>query len=246
MISIKSFKLALLFLSISMAVLSGCTTTGKKQEVEEPRYEPIKKIAILPIQNPLRYTLDKSGSALILFGIIGQSIHRADIAAKNDGFGNKMQDFKLSIADELMQSLEQGLAAQNYEVIVLRDQNMGFAKPEDFDYQKVTTDADAVIHVIFTEMGVASPLRSITYKPQLNLDVKIISMKDRRKIDDWSIEYGANAGKPDDENIPADPKYAWGNYEVLMQKIPEVVEGLQQGTKMIGPHIAKTMRERKL
>lgn len=246
MISVRFFKLAFLLLSISFAVLSGCASSGKNKEVDEPPYEPIKKIAILPIQNPIRFTLDKSGSALILFGFIGQSIHHADIASKNDGFANKMRDIKLSIAEDLMASLEQGLIAQNYEVIVLRDLNMGFAKPDDFDYKKVTTDADALIHVIFNETGVASPLRSITYKPQLNLDVKIISMRDRRKIDDWSVDYGANAGKPNDENIPADPKYAWGNYETLMQKIPDVVEGLQQGTKILGPHIAKTMRGRKL
>lgn len=246
MISIRSFVLAVLCISISITGLSGCATKGKEQEKEEPPFEPIKKIAILPIQNPLRFALDKSGSALFLFGIIGQSIHHADIAAKNDGFSNKMRENKLPIGDEIMASLEQGLIAQNYEVIVLRDQNMGFAVPKDFDYHKVTTDADAIVHVIINEAGVASPLRSTSYKPQLNVDVYIISAKDQRKIDDWGVDYGADASKLDNGNIPADAKFAWGTYEILMKKIPDVVDGLQQGAKLLGPHIAKTMRERKL
>ncbi len=246
MISTRSLVLAFLCISFSITGFSGCASKGKEQAKEEPPIEPIKKIAILPIQNPLKFTLDKSGSALILFGIIGQSIYHAEIAAKNDGFGNKMREYKLPIGDEIMASLEQGLSAQNYEVIVLRDQNMGFAAPADFDYRKVTTDADAIIHVIIKETGVASPLTSANYKPQLNVDVNIISAKDQRKIDDWGVEYGANASKLDNSNIPADAKFAWGTYEILMKKIPDVVEGLQQGAKLLGPHIAKTMRERKL
>ena len=246
MISIRSFVLAVLCISVSITGLSGCASKGKEQVKEELLFEPIKKIAILPIQNPLRFTLDKSGSALILFGIIGQSIHQADIAAKNDGFSNKMRENKLPIGDEIMVSLEQGLVAQNYEVIVLRDQNMGFAAPKNFDYRKVTTDADAIIHVIINEAGVASPLRSTSYKPQLNVDVYVLSTKDQREIDDWGVDYGADASKLDYGNIPADAKFAWGTYEVLMKKIPDVVDGLQQGAKLLGPHIAKTMRERKL
>ncbi len=246
MISIKSFVLAILCLSISITGLSGCASKGKEQVKEEPPIAPIKKIAILPIQNPLKFTLDKSGSALILLGIFGQSIHHADIAGKNDGFSHKMREHTLPIGGEIMASLEQGLIAQNYEVIVLRDQNMGFAAPKDFDYRKVTTDADAIIHVIINEAGVASPLRSTSYKPQLNVDVYIISAKDQRKIDDWGVDYGADASKLDNGNIPADAKFAWGTYEILMKKMPDVVDGLQQGAKLLGPHIAKTMRERNL
>jgi hypothetical protein len=242
MISIRSFVLAILCIATSTIGLSGCASKGKEQAKEEPPFEPIKKIAILPIQNPRRFTLDKSGSPLFLLG----AIQHIEIAAKNDGFSNKMRENKLPIGDEMMVSLEQGLIAQNYEVIVLHDQNMGFAAPKDFDYRKVTTDADAMIHVIINEAGVASPLRSTNYIPQLNVDVYIISAKDQRNVDDWGVDYGADASKLDNGNIPADAKFAWGTYEILMKKIPDVVDGLQQGAKLLGPHIAKTMRERKL
>ena len=47
-------------------------------------------------------------------------------------------------------------------------------------------------------------------------------------------------------NIPADPKYAWLTYETLLQKIPEVAEGLQMGAKVLGSLIAKILREKKL
>ena len=38
---------------------------------------------------------------------------------------------------------------------------------------------------------------------------------------------------------------SWASYDLLMQKIPDVVEGLHEGAKKLGGHIAKTLRERK-
>ena len=78
------------------------------------------------------------------------------------------------------------------------------------------------------------------------MDVRLISARDQSEIDDWSVDYGADASKLDYANIPADPRYAWGTYGILMEKLPEAIDGLQQGAKLMGTHIAKTMRERKL
>lgn len=157
-----------------------------------------------------------------------------------------MQEYNVPLGIDLMQSLEQGLNAEKYEVVVLREQDMGYANPKDFDYGKIITDADALAHIIITETGVSSSLRKPNYKPRLNVDVKIISSKDQTKIDDWTVEYGADASKLNDGSFPSDPKFAWSDYDVVMQKIPEVIEGLQQGAKLLGGHIAKTVRERKL
>ena len=242
MTSIKSIVLVILWVTMSVGGLSGCASNGKDQL---PR-GPIKKIAILPIQNPLWITLDRSGSPYVLLGFIGQSLARAEIAAKSDGFRNKIREHKLAIGEALIAALEQGLIEQHYDVVVLRDQNMGYDEPKDFDYRKLTTDADAIIHVIIDKSGVSSPLLTPSYRPQLNVDVRIISAKNQRKIDDWGVEYGADASMSDSGNIPADPKYAWLTYETLLQKIPEVVEGLQMGAKVLGSQIAKTLREKKL
>lgn len=242
MTSIKSIALVILWVTISVGGLSGCASNGKDAL---PR-GPIKKIAILPIQNPLWLSLDRSGSPYALLGFIGQSLTRAEIAAKSDGFRNKIREHKLALGEDLMAALEQGLIEQHFDVVVLRDQNMGYDEPKDFDYRKLTTDADAIIHVIIDKSGVSSPLLTPSYRPQLNVDVRIISAKNQRKIDDWGVEYGADASMSDSGNIPADPKYAWLTYETLLQKIPEVVEGLQMGAKVLGSQIAKTLREKKL
>jgi hypothetical protein len=231
--------LAVLALVVSLVVISGCASKNTVAEKIESPPVPIKTIAILPIQTPQVFTLEKSENALILFGIIGISIHQASVAAKNDGFGKKMREYSVPLGSNLMRSLEQGLLAQNYEVVVLRDQDMGLADPSDFD-------ADAIVHVIIKSAGVSSPHRSLSYKPQLNVDVNVISTKDQNKIDDWSVDYGADASKLDYGNIPADPKFAWASYDLLMQKIPDVVEGLQLGASQLGGHIAKTLRDRKL
>ena len=240
----KKIGLAFLLVLISVTGMSGCAGKGKGQQEAEPVRVPIRKVAILPIQTPRVFTLDKSENALLFFGVIGHVIHSASVSSKNNEFGNKMREFTLPLGKDLMQSLQENLLAEKYEVVVLRDQDMGFADPSDFDYKKVNTDADAIIHVIFKDAGVDSPHRSLSYKPRLNVDVNIISPRNQETIDDWSIDYGANASKLDSGNIPADPKYAWPSFEAMMQKIPDVVEGLQQGPKLLGPHIAKTLRER--
>lgn len=233
----------LLFL-ISVAGISGCANKGKGQKEAEPERVPIRKVAILPIQSPRVFTLDKSENALIFFGVIGHVIHSASISSKNDAFGKKMHEYNLALGNDLVQSLEQSLLAEKYEVVVLRGQDMGFVDPSDFDYKKVSTDADVILHVIFKDAGVDSPHRSLSYKPRLNVDVNIISPLNQETIDDWSIDYGANASKLDNGNIPADAKYAWPSFEAMMDKIPIVAEGLQQGPKLLGPHIARTLRER--
>jgi hypothetical protein len=237
--------LVVLALTVFLVVISGCANKNTIGETVEPPRAPIKKIAILPIANPRNFTLEKTHSPLVFLGGIFGAIDYAERKSKNDGFSRKMSGYTVPLSNDLMQSLEQGLIADHYEVVVLRDQNMGDGDPSDFDYRVVKTDADAIIHVLVKQAGVGSPIRTTDYKPQLNVDIRLISAQDQSEIDDWSVDYGADAGKLDYGNIPADPRYAWGTYGILMEKLPEVVDGLQQGAKLMGKHIAKTMRERK-
>jgi hypothetical protein len=93
----------------------------------------------------------------------------------------KLRDYEVPLNSDIIQTLEQGLLAEQYEVVVLREQNMGFAEPLDFDYRIVNTDTDPIIHVIIKDAGVSSPHRSLSYKPQLNVDVNIVSKKTTAK-----------------------------------------------------------------
>ena len=244
--SINRLWLVILVLAAFLGVTSGCANKHTVGEKIEPTHAPIKKIAILPIENPRNFTLEKSHSPIIFLGGIFGAIDYAERKSKNDGFSRKMLGYTVPLSHDLMQSLEQGLIAESYEVVVLRDQNMGDGDPSDFDYRVVKTDADAIIHVLVKQAGVSSPIRTTDYKPQLSVDVRLISARDQSEIDDWSVDYGADASKLDYGNIPADARYAWGTYGILMEKLPEVVDGLQQGAKLMGKHIAKTVRERKL
>ena len=227
-----------LFLVLVGYVMHGCANKGATSKVE-PIRTPIKKVAILPIQEPRKYVLDKAIGGLVLLGAIGQLINSVDTTAKAEKFAQAMKAQQPMVGKELMDSLESGLISEGYEVITLREQDMGYADPSDYDYRKVKSDADAIVHVWIKDAGVASPTTSVTYKPQLNIRAKVISMRDYQERYDEDFDYGSDAMKADEGNIPAEAKYRWGTFGSLIEKIPEVAEGLHVGARLLGARAAK-------
>ena len=142
-----------------------------------------------------------------------------------------------------MSLLERDLTSQGYQVVVLRDQNMGLVEPSDFDYKRVQTDADAILHVWITEVGVSSPATKLSYRPQMNVKAQLISAKDYRELFYESIDYGADVTVARNGNIPSAPQFSWGTFATLMEKLLDVAEGLKAGTQLVSEHIATPIRK---
>lgn len=239
-------KRGLLLFAVMMLVCGftlGCANKGAaKVEEEKPPRAPVKKIALLPIKEPLKFTLDKSQPALAFLGGLGMLIGATDTSWKSDKFTQAMRSQPIAVGNDLLASVEAELVAQGFEVVTLRDLDLGYADPSDFDYQKVKADADALVHVWIKQAGVDSPTTSATYKPRLNIRAKVLSTLDYEKLYDEDFDYGSDALKADEGNIPANPKYRWGTFGTLFEKLNEVTEALQVGAKLLGPQVAKSIR----
>lgn len=231
-----------LLVALLCAAVLGCASKSAKPTAE-PRKPTIKTIAILPVQEPHRYTLEKAPGGLMLLGVLGVVLESAITSDKSDQFGKRMKSHQNLLGKDLFDSLITSLREQGYEIVDLRDQDMGYVEPGDYDYNKVKTDADAILHVWIDRMGAASPASRITYRPQLNVNVRLLSQIDHEIWYDEGFDYGSDAHKADWGNLPADAKYSWGTFEKLLAGIPELVDGLQVGARALGAHIPKQLRK---
>ena len=61
------------------------------------------------------------------------------------------------------------------------------------------------------------------------MDAFLVSSKDHSQLYFQAFNYGADLTSEGIENVGADPKYAYRNFDLLMSKADESAEGIQSG-----------------
>ncbi len=223
-----------------VALVSGC---GTQQRVVAPSVNRavVKKIAIIPIKNPRHFEVDKRGGPLSL--LPGGKIWRElETSGKSSAFTRRMRELGFTnIGEELTARVSEHLEKRGYQTTVLSGARIRIDPddPGDIEYEKIATDADAILNVWIQEVGAFSVLSSLVYRPQLNLGVTLIGVgPDGEEFYDETIVYGAHAGSPDQDEIPSDKKFEYKDYDALMARAPEAVESLQIGVAALAELIA--------
>ena len=197
-------------------LLSGCAST-RPAEAPKPR-AAIRSVAMVPIAEPGMYSLGRRGGLTAMFGLAGQLVEGHDTALKSTAFGRRMIELKPAVGAELARVLDEQLSSAGYTTSVMADVAAAGPNPDEFDYAKLKTDADAILHVWVIDAGVYSHASSLSYKPRLNVGMRLVSTRDSEELLYQYIYYGADARTLSDETIPADPKYAYLTFEALRER----------------------------
>lgn len=203
----------------------------------------VKKIAVVPVNDPYPLTVENRGSALNLLALPGMLIQKQIADERSQYLASALKKQSLQIGEEISALLQKELSLAGYEAVVLKDVERPLENPDDFDLDSIQTDADAILSARFFSAGLYSAQFSTDFVPRLSLQIEMQARKDQAELYSESIYYGADARRAAPDQILADPKYAYGSFGTAMEKSDELAESFRQGIRQIAARVAKHLRD---
>ncbi|QID17274.1 hypothetical protein G3580_06205 [Nitrogeniibacter mangrovi] len=228
-------------------VMAACTSNPSKDVAEEEQpLSPaaIHKIALIRVLNPVELTAENRGGPLPLLGAVGWIAQRHINANRGQFLEQVFRNQAFLPGDELTNALLAELRDKGYSIEYLRTVPRDLEDPSDILFDAIQTDADAFLVVELDEMGIYSGVTSTKFMPRLNVDVELLGRIDQSEVFSQSIEYGVDADEHNDEEIPADPKYAYGSFGEAVEHQTDLIEGFRRGIGAIAASIVRQLRER--
>lgn len=223
-----------LALVLCMAALAACSTAKKTAA------PAVRTIAVIPAVDPEWYTLRNKNAISFLSPIVdvGNAI---DSRAKAQAFTLKMLEQKAKLGEKLTGELVDALNQQGFQAHVVPQQELEGVNLREIDYEHFKTDADAVLHVYFSEVGVYSGYDSLDYLPKTNITGYLFSPRDGSYLHQETIYYGVDAREGKSWSVRADPKYAYRSFEELIDRARELATGFEVGTRAAARRMAENV-----
>lgn len=236
--TIQNIRAGLGVLVLGFMVLAGCASRPENA-VPQP---PVRRIAVISVAAPRTLELDRSGVLASLAGGVGTLVDRLDIHDKAKQFDMRMEQIKGELGDATTVAMVKELKAVGFDAFVFSDFQRSAEDPDDIDYAKLRTDADAILHVWIGEVGMYAAMAS-DYVPRLNVTVKLISSGNQSELYSDYLYYGADAKKKKKYwAVPSDPKYAYPHFADLLNRPDNVAESLHAGADALGRRIAEELK----
>jgi hypothetical protein len=213
---------------LSIALLAGCASHSPT--VAKPPIE-IRRIAIIPASNPKTYTLENAAPPI---GYPGQYwVNKSDSRAKQKILNDEIQSQPQYLGDELTEKVAAELRRRGVVVVVLESISRPADDPDNVDYDKIASDADAILHLWISEVGLYSSHTSVDYIPRVNAGAKLFVKGQEDNIYSEDIYYGVDARKGKEWAIVPDPKYAYRSFDAVVSNMKEVRSAFAAGVAEI-------------
>jgi hypothetical protein len=113
--------------------------------------------------------------------------------------------------------------------------------PDDVDYDKITAECDAILHLWITGLGMYSSPLSLHYVPRVDAAARVYVKGRKDFLYDEEILYGVDARKGKEWAILPDPKFSYDTFESVMASIDEVRVAFAVGTDEIGKRMVEQL-----
>lgn len=201
---------------LAAVLLTACASHPKPI----PGKPAIRRIAIIPASNPTWYSFENAAPPV---GYPFQYwVNKLDSKSKARIFNEKLHSPEIRLGDDITEQAVTALRACGFSVEILQDLKRRPNEPDNVDYEKITTDADAILHLWIDEVGVYSSHMSTDYIPRVNAGGKLWVKGQDDSIYDEVIYYGVDAKKGKAWAIVPDAKYAYPTFDAVMANIGEV------------------------
>jgi len=219
---------------LTAVLLTACATHSNNVVAVKPT---IRRIAIIPATNPAWYSFENAAPPL---GYPMQHwVNKLDSKSKAKIFNDRLHSPHSALGDDFTQEVADELRGFGFSVEILQGIRRPPNEPDNVDYDKITTDADAILHLWIEEVGVYSSPMSAQYIPRVNIGGKLWAKGGEDSIYDETIYYGVDARAGKKWAIVPDAKYAYANFDSVLSHIDEVQTALSAGTL----EISKKMTE---
>jgi hypothetical protein len=226
----------LIILLSLIATLTGCYSITY-QRFDKGANRNIKKIAVLQVREPKSLVVGNVPDALarsMLDSTLGppSGDFFAGVAQQtmNTSFTDAMVAQDLGVGRVLTTTIEEELRHQGYDVIVATNRP-GVSDPtrddQEVNYSYVNPDADAILHVWFTNVGYFWFADSKSYSPMVDVVGRLVKTEDKSQI--YCQPY---------INKRTRGEYEFADYDALMASSSSAANGIRQGAWDIGILIA--------
>jgi hypothetical protein len=184
--------LTAMFASLVLSI--GISKVGFAQTVD------IKSFTIIPPADIASYTFENKrllrSAFIFLGGAVGQSLAAQD--SNNEGSLNATLDsLKLELPKELTNAVKVELEKTGFQATVMKDIQRSKRWPDWFEYEKLTMQTDAFLHLKIEVIGITSPRFSERLLPQMDVSAAIIlKNKSKAHASSWAY-FGLNV--PDED-----------------------------------------------
>jgi hypothetical protein len=222
---------------LTFALLASCATHSGTVASKPV----IRRIAVIPASNPRWYTFRNAAPPPPIAYPFQFWVNMVDSKSKAKLFNAKLNSVPTTLGADLTQEVVAALRGYGYTVEVLDGVARPADDPDNVDYDKVSTDADAILQVWISEIGLYSGQLSLSYIPRVNALGKLFvkGKDDNLYVYDGEIDYGVDARKGKDWAIVPDPKFEYPSFEAVMTNINNVRSAFATGILEISKRMSE-------
>jgi hypothetical protein len=214
--------------------LTGCATHSTavaKRPLE------IKRIAIIPAANPRLYSFENATPPV---GYPFQFwVNKADSRSKGKIFNDSLNSHPENLGSELTEKVAAALRGHGFTVEIIDGLPRPADDPDNVDYDKVSSDADAILHLWISEVGLYSSHTSLDYIPRVNAGAKLFVKGADDNLYNEDIYYGVDARKGKEWAIVPDAKFAYRSFDLVMTNIDDVRSAFSTGVLEISERMSE-------
>lgn len=227
-----------LLVASALFALVGCSTQPKPA-MPKP---VIKSIAIIPATDPSRYILENVSAVQFVIPLAA-TFNYLDSKEKAKTFNDKLRSERSTLASTFTEEMARALRAYGFEVQILSDVARSSDEPDAIDYDKISSPADAILHLRFTEVGLFSPRSSSNYIPRVNAYGTLVVKGREDYIYDQEIYYGVDSRKGKTWSIESDEKFTYPTFDAVMSRLDEIRNAFDTGAREISKRMSTQVRD---
>jgi hypothetical protein len=218
---------------LTLVLLTACATHSKTV-ASKPI---IRRIAVIPASNPRWYSFENAAPPV---GYPFQFwVNKLDSKSKAKLFNAKLNSQPIALGDDFTEEVVTALRGYGFTVEILQGVTRPADDPDNIEYDKVATDADAILHLWISEVGLYSSHMSRDYIPRVNASGKLfVKGRDDNEYDE-DVYYGVDAKKDKEWAIVPDTKFAYPSFEAVMSSIDEVRSAFAIGALEISKRMSE-------
>ncbi len=192
---------------------------------------------MIPATNPRWYSFENAAPPV---GYPFQFwVNKVDSKSKAKRFNDELASNSNRLGTDFTDEVVAALRGYGFTVEILDGVPRPVDDPDNVDYDKVSANSDAILHLSLSEVGLYSAHMSRKYIPRVNASGKLFVKGQDGTLYDEDICYGVDAKKGKMWAILPDPKFAYPTFDAVMAHVDEIRSSFSVGAL----EIAKRMSE---
>jgi hypothetical protein len=215
-----------------LALSTACATHSKPLAHKE-----IRSIAVIPATNPRWYSFENAAPPV---GYPFQFwVNKIDSKSKAKRFNDELASKPNLLGTDFTDEVVAALRGYGFTVEIVDSVPRPVDDPDNVDYDRISVNSDAILHLSLSEVGLYSAHMSQKYIPRVNASGKLFIKGQEGTLYDEDVCYGVDAKKGKTWAILSDPKFAYPTFDAVMAHVDEIRSSFSIGAL----EIAKRMSE---